>query len=69
MNIAVLVSATLLLGVVYIPGLQGIFETATLGMEHWQFILPLALLPAIAAEITKWFLLRSLERGREAANA
>jgi Ca2+-transporting ATPase len=69
MNIAVLVSATLLLGVVYIPGLQGIFETATLGMEHWQFILPLALLPAVAAEITKWFLLRSLERGREAANA
>ncbi len=66
MNWAVLISATLLLGVVYIPGLQGIFETATLGMEHWQYVLPLALLPAGAAEITKWFLLRSLESKREA---
>jgi Ca2+-transporting ATPase len=69
MNVAVLISAVLLLGVVYIPGLQGIFETATLGIEHWQYVLPLALLPAVAAEITKWFLLRNLERQHAAANA
>jgi Ca2+-transporting ATPase len=69
MNIAVLVSATLLLAVVYIPGLQGIFETETLGIEHWQYILPLCLLPAVAAEITKWFLLRNLERKHAEANA
>ncbi|MBX3048221.1 MAG: cation-translocating P-type ATPase [Anaerolineales bacterium] len=62
MNWAVLLSSVLLLIVVYVPGLQGIFETTPMGLEHWIYILPLALVPAIAAEITKWFLLRNLRR-------
>jgi Ca2+-transporting ATPase len=60
MNWAVLISATLLLLVVYLPPLRGIFETAPMAWAHWQYILPLAILPAIAAEITKYFILRSL---------
>jgi Ca2+-transporting ATPase len=62
MNWAVLVSTALLLLVVYTPPLQGIFETTPLGWLHWEIILPLALLPALAAEITKWFLRRGLQR-------
>jgi len=67
MNWAVLVSAALLLLVVYVTPLQGIFETAPMGIEHWVYILPLALLPAIAAEITKALLLRRIIRQAEQA--
>lgn len=66
-NWAVLVSATLLLLVVYVTPLQGIFETAPMGLEHWVYILPLALLPAFAAEITKAFLLRRILKQAEQA--
>jgi len=67
MNWAVLASTLLMLVVVYLPPLQGIFETVPLGLQHWEIILPLALLPAVAAEITKWFLLRNLTRRQMAA--
>ena len=67
MNWAVLVSAALLLLVVYVTPLQGIFETAPMGIEHWVYILPLALIPAIAAEITKALLLRRIIRQAEQA--
>ncbi|MCW5875438.1 MAG: cation-translocating P-type ATPase [Anaerolineales bacterium] len=67
MNWAVLISTVLLLVVVYLPGLNDIFETQALGLQHWAYILPLALVPAIAAEITKWFLLRNLRRQQAAA--
>ena len=60
MNWAVLISAALLLLVVYLPPLRGIFETAPMTWAHWKYILPLAILPAIAVEITKYFILRSL---------
>jgi Ca2+-transporting ATPase len=53
MNWAVLTSAVLLLAVIYIPFLQGVFETVPLGWEHWQYVLPLLLVPSIAAELTK----------------
>jgi Ca2+-transporting ATPase len=69
MNVAVLVSTVLLLLVVYVPPLQGVFETASLGWLHWEIILPLATLPALAAEITKWFLRRGLERQAAASAA
>jgi Ca2+-transporting ATPase len=58
MNWAVLISSILLLGVVYVPFLQPVFDTVPLTLEHWSIILPLTLLPAVAAEITKTFLLR-----------
>ena len=55
MNLAVLFSLTLLLAVVYIPGLNLIFSTVPLGWEQWRVIFPLLFVPAAAAEIAKWF--------------
>ena len=53
MNWAILSSLVLLLGVIYLPFLQGIFDTAPLGWSQWSVILPLLLVPSIAAELTK----------------
>lgn len=53
MQYAVSFSIALLLGAVYIPFLQPIFDTAPLGMREWMVVLPLLLVPGIAAEITK----------------
>jgi Ca2+-transporting ATPase len=53
MNLAILSSLILLLAVVYIPFLQRIFDTASLGWTQWQIILPLLIVPSIAAELTK----------------
>jgi len=53
MQYAVLVSIALLLGVVYIPFLQPVFNTVPLGMQEWTVVLPLLLVPGIAAEVTK----------------
>ncbi|MGH2581568.1 MAG: cation-translocating P-type ATPase [Anaerolineales bacterium] len=64
MNLAVFISAFLLLLVVYFPPLNPVFDTAPMLLEHWVYILPLALVPAVAAEITKWFLLRRLNNKR-----
>jgi len=65
MQYAVLVSIILLLGAIYVPFLQPIFNTAPLGLREWQFILPLLLIPSLAAEITKAFV-RWRERERTA---
>jgi Ca2+-transporting ATPase len=53
MQYAVLVSLVLLLAVVYVPFLQPIFNTVALGVREWSLILPLLLLPSVAAEVTK----------------
>ncbi len=53
MNWAIISSLVLLLAVVYIPFLQGIFDTTPLGWTQWEVILPLLLGPSIAAELTK----------------
>ncbi len=53
MNWAIISSLVLLLGVVYVPFLQGIFDTVPLGWTQWEIILPLLLGPSIAAELTK----------------
>ncbi|MFN2143717.1 MAG: cation-translocating P-type ATPase, partial [Anaerolineales bacterium] len=58
MNWAVLLSTVLLVAVLYIPFLQPVFSTEPLGWEHWQYLLPLLFIPAIAAEITKWVMSR-----------
>jgi magnesium-transporting ATPase (P-type) len=54
MNYAVLSSLVLLLVVVYVPFLRPIFETVPLGWNQWRFILPLLVVPAVAAEIFKY---------------
>ncbi len=51
---AVLSSLLLLLGVVYLPFVQPIFNTVPLGWAEWQVVLPLLFVPAIVAELTKW---------------
>jgi len=53
MNWAILSSLALLLAVVYLPFLQGIFETMPLGWIQWEIIFPLLLIPSLAAELTK----------------
>jgi Ca2+-transporting ATPase len=68
MQYAVLLSMALLLAVVYIPFLQPIFKTVPLGTTEWSVVLPLLLIPSIAAEITKVFI-NLFERRREAAAA
>ena len=58
MQYAVVASLIILLAIIYVPALDPIFDTWPLGWVHWAEILPLILLPSIAAEITKWFLRR-----------
>jgi len=53
MNWAVLGSMALILVVLYVPFFQPIFNTAPLGLEQWLEILPLVLIPSVAAELTK----------------
>jgi Ca2+-transporting ATPase len=51
----------LLLLVIYVPFLQPIFNTTSLGWEQWQYILPLIFIPAVAAESSKPFLTRFIK--------
>ena len=55
---AVSTSALLLLAVIYVPFLQPIFDTVPLNATQWAIILPLLLVPALVAELTKAFLSR-----------
>jgi len=52
---AVAGSLVVLVAVVYLPFLQRIFDTVSLGLAQWELILPLLFVPAVAAELTKWF--------------
>jgi Ca2+-transporting ATPase len=54
MNLAFLSSMTLLLGVVYIPGLNTVFNTIPLGWQQWEIILPLLMIPSVVAELVKF---------------
>ena len=55
MNWAVLASVILILVVVYVPFFNRIFDTLPLGWGQWAIVLPLLLIPSIAAELTKFF--------------
>jgi Ca2+-transporting ATPase len=54
MNLAFLSSMALLLGVVYIPGLNNVFNTVPLGWQQWEIVLPLLLIPSVVAELVKF---------------
>lgn len=58
MNWAVLASFVLILLVIYVPFLQPIFNTYTLGWQQWLVMLPLILLPSLAAETLKTLTLK-----------
>jgi Ca2+-transporting ATPase len=55
MQYAVGLSVLLILAVLYVPFLNRPFNTVPLTLEQWTIILPLILLPAIVAEISKLF--------------
>ena len=59
MQYAVGLSISLLLIVCSVPFLQPIFNTHFLSVREWSVVLVLALMPAVAEEITKFFLRRS----------
>jgi Ca2+-transporting ATPase len=56
MVLAVSSSLLLLLATVYVPFLQPVFDTVALELTEWSIILPLILVPAFVAEITKYVL-------------
>ena len=55
MNYAVGASLILILLVLYVPFLNVVFKTVPLGWSEWIRILPLILVPSVAAEVTKMF--------------
>ncbi|MCD4739068.1 MAG: cation-translocating P-type ATPase [Anaerolineae bacterium] len=55
-------SVLLLVVVVYVPSLQGIFNTVPLHWGEWLEMLPLISLPSIVAELQKWFIRMTKEQ-------
>ncbi len=53
MQYAVLSSLLILLGIIYIPVLDPVFNTTFLTLRDWWMIFPLILAPAVAAELSK----------------
>ena len=53
MNIAVALSLVMLVAVIYIPGVNGIFNNVAINPLAWLVILPLAILPFAVSEISK----------------
>jgi len=53
MNLALLFSAALIFAVIYIPFFNPIFNTVPLGWKQWEVLLPLLLVPSLAAEAVK----------------
>ncbi len=58
MNLAFVFSMALIFAVIYVPFLQPIFNTTSLGWTQWEVIIPLLLVPSIAAEAVKYYLQR-----------
>lgn len=64
---ATLSSMALMLAVIYLPVFEPVFYTLNLPLRDWGFILPLTLLPSVAAEITKWATSRIEQRSAACA--
>ena len=64
---ATLSSFVLMLGVVYLPLFEPIFYTHNLPLRDWLYILPLTLIPSIAAEVGKWIVSQRARRASTAA--
>jgi Ca2+-transporting ATPase len=59
MQRAVALSLVLILAVIYVPFLQEAFDTVALTVTDWLIIVPLIIIPATVAEISKFFVRRS----------
>ncbi len=68
MQWAVLSSLVLLLAIIYVPILDPIFGTTFLTGQDWLVMLPLILMPSVAAEINK-LVLRKLSEQRQRVRA
>jgi Ca2+-transporting ATPase len=55
---AVASSLVLLLLVIYAPFLQSVFNTVPLTLSQWEVVLPLLVVPAVVAEVSKWVINR-----------
>ena len=44
-----------MMAVLYVPFLQNIFHTVSLGWAEWRLIIPLFLVPSVAAEAVKYY--------------
>ena len=66
MNWAVLGSLVLIFVVIYVPFFNPIFNTLPLGLEQWLEILPLVLIPSVAAEVTKFFIQKKMKKDMQA---
>jgi Ca2+-transporting ATPase len=55
MNLAILTSGALMFAALYVPFLQNVFHTVSLGWSEWRLIIPLFLIPSIAAEAVKYY--------------
>jgi Ca2+-transporting ATPase len=53
MQYAALSSTALLLAVVYVPGLNTVFNAIPLSPAHWARLAPLLFLPAVVDELAK----------------
>lgn len=53
MNLSVCASLVLLIAVIYIPGVNGLFDNVALNLQSWLVIIPLALIPFTTSEIYK----------------
>jgi P-type Ca2+ transporter type 2C len=60
---ATAISFLLLMGPLYLPGLQELFEVQSPPLVDWLYVLPLMVVPSAAAEITK-AMLRRMDAGR-----
>ena len=62
MQYAVATSMVLLLGIIYLPFLDPIFDTVPLSLNDWLILFPLILIPAVVSEITKYIAKRRAYR-------
>ena len=68
MQYAALSSFALMLAVIYVPGLNNVFNASPLSAADWLRCAPLLVLPAVVDEAAKWAV-RRRDRGRRARGA
>jgi P-type Ca2+ transporter type 2C len=66
MQWAVLTSLLVLLAIIYVPFLDPVFDTTFLTASDWAIMLPLILLPSVAAEVNKWVLRQVSKQAQQA---